>query len=68
MEDILGVKGVYTLSSGKTYEATSSFYENKLEILGFNDTLTHEVKLYTYNRALEFSNPVSVSFNPLESS
>lgn len=68
MEDILGVKGVYTLSTGKTYEAASSFYENKLEIIGFNDTLMHEVKLYTYNRAQELSDPVLVSFKPLESS
>lgn len=67
MEDILGVKGVYTLSSGVRYEASSSFYENKLEILGFNDTLTHEVELYTYNRAQELSNPVKITFNPLES-
>lgn len=67
MEDILGVKGIYKLSSGKTYEASSSFYENKLEILGFNDTLTHEVELYTYNRAQELSNPVKVTFNPMES-
>ena len=67
VEDILGVKGVYTLTTGKTYEASSSFYENKLEILGFNDTLTHEVQLFTYNRAQELSDPVNVSFTPLES-
>lgn len=67
MEDILGVKGVYTLDSGVTYEASSSFYENKLEILGFNDTLAHEVELFTYNRAQELSDPVKITINPLES-
>lgn len=67
VEDILGVKGVYALTTGKTYEASSSFYENKLEILGFNDTLVHEVRLFTYNRAQELSDSVIVSFNPLES-
>jgi hypothetical protein len=67
MEDILGVKGIYKLSTGKTYEATSSFYENKLEILGFNDTLSHVVELFTFNRALELSEPVRVTFNPKES-
>ncbi|NCC91181.1 MAG: DUF4959 domain-containing protein, partial [Spirochaetia bacterium] len=34
VEDILGVKGVYTLSNGQQYEAMASFYENKLEVLG----------------------------------
>lgn len=67
VEDILGVKGLYTLSTGKTYEASASFYENKLEILGFNDTLMHEAELYTCNRAQELSDPVKVSFKPLES-
>lgn len=67
VEDILGVKVIYKLGSGKTYEASSSFYENKLEILGYNDTLSHEVELYTYNRAQELSDPVKVTFTPLES-
>lgn len=67
VEDILGVKGVYTLSNGMQYEATASFYENKLEILGFNDVMSHEVKIYTFNRAEELSDPVSVTFTPLES-
>lgn len=67
MEDILGVKGVYTLSTGVTYEASSSFYENKLEIIGYNDTLSHEVELYTFNRAQELSDPVKITIKPLES-
>ncbi len=67
-EDILGVKAVYTLSTGKTYEATSSFYENKLEIAGYNDVLEHTAKVFVVNRAQEMSDPVEVSFTPLESS
>jgi hypothetical protein len=67
-EDILSVKGVYTLSSGKTYEANTSFYENKLEIAGFNDLLEHTVKVFAMNRAQETSDPVNVTFTPLESS
>ena len=66
-EDILAVKAVYTLSNGKTYEATSSYYENSLTVLGFNDTKEHEVSLYTVNRAQELSDPVKVRFTPLES-
>jgi hypothetical protein len=67
-EDILAVKGVYTLSNGKTYEATTSFYENKLEIAGYNDLLEHTVKIFAVNRAQEMSDPVEVTFTPLESS
>ena len=67
-EDILAVKGVYILSNGKTYEATTSFYENKLEIAGYNDTLEHMAEVFAINRAQETSDPVSVSFTPLESS
>ncbi|MEL7589080.1 MAG: DUF5000 domain-containing lipoprotein [Prolixibacteraceae bacterium] len=67
-EDILSVKGVYTLSSGKTYEANTSFYENKLEIAGYNDQLEHTVTVFAINRAQEKSDPVSVSFTPMESS
>ncbi|GAB6395397.1 MAG: DUF4959 domain-containing protein [Bacteroidales bacterium] len=65
-EDILNVKGVYTLSNGKDYEQTSSFYENKMEILGFNDTNKHQVTLYVVNRAQVVSDPVVVEFTPLE--
>ncbi len=67
-EDILQVKGVYTLSNGKTYEATASFYENKLKIEGYNDVLGHDVKVVAVNRAQEESDPVTVTFTPLESS
>lgn len=67
-EDILAVKGVYTLSDGKVYEATTSFYENKLEVAGYNDTLEHTVEVFAINRAQESSDPVSVTFAPLESS
>lgn len=67
VEDILGVKGVYKITTGQVYEASSSYYENKLEILGYNDTQAHEVELFTYNRAQELSDPVKVTINPLES-
>ncbi len=67
-EDVLTVKGVYTLANGKTYEATTSFYENKLEIAGYNDLNEHQVALYALNRAQVCSDPVSVTFTPLVSS
>lgn len=67
-EDILGVKAVYLLSNNKSYESFASFYENKVLVQGFNDTLKHTIKLYAVNRAQELSDPVEVTINPLESS
>ena len=67
-EDILGVKGVYTLADGKEHEATASFYDNSLLLLGYNDTTQHKAQLYAINRAQELSAPVEVSFRPFESS
>jgi hypothetical protein len=66
-EDILAVKGIYTLTNGKTYEASTSFYENTLEIAGYNDTLEHAVKVMAVNRAGELSDAVEVRFTPLAS-
>lgn len=66
-EDLLAVKCVYTLSDGRENEVMASYYENKLLIQGYNDTLEHTVTLYAVNRAQELSDPVEVKFNPLES-
>ena len=66
-EDLLAVKCVYTLSDGKENEVMASYYENKLLIQGYNDTLEHTAVLYAVNRAQELSDPVEVKFYPLES-
>lgn len=66
-EDLLAVKCVYTLSNGKEYESTASYYENKLLIQGYNDTLEHTATLYAVNRAQELSDPVEIKFHPQES-
>ncbi|MEA4917688.1 DUF5000 domain-containing lipoprotein [Proteiniphilum sp.] len=66
-EDLLAVKGLYTVSNGKEREAIASFYENKLQIQGYHDTLEHSVRLYAINRSMELSDPVEVKFRPLES-
>jgi hypothetical protein len=67
-EDILAVKAVYTISSGRKMEATTSFYDNQLQLVGYNDMLSHEAQLYSINRAQEYSDPEPVMFVPLESS
>ena len=66
-EDLLAVKCIYTLSDGKENEVMASYYENKLLIQGYNDTLEHTAVLYAVNRAQELSDPVEVKFYPLES-
>jgi hypothetical protein len=66
-EDILSVKAVYTLSNGKTMQQDVSYFENKIEILGYNDTNEHTIALYTVNRAQEMSDAKEVKFRPLES-
>jgi len=66
-EDILAVKAVYVLSNGQTCESVSSYYENTLIVLGFNDQQEHQLSLFTVSRAQELSDPVTVRFTPLES-
>lgn len=59
------VKAVYTITTGKQYEATASYYNNTLVVEGFADTLEHEVKLYSVSRSEVLSAPVTVKIKPL---
>lgn len=65
--EVISVKAVYTLSTGKQYEALSSMYNNNLTVMGFNDEQEHEVLLYTVNRAQEVSDPVKCIVKPMVS-
>ncbi|RPE14287.1 DUF4959 domain-containing protein [Chitinophaga lutea] len=65
--DVISVKAVYKITTGKQYEAVSSMYENKVAVMGFNDTENHEVLLYTVNRGQELSEPVKCTIKPLAS-
>ncbi len=67
-EDVLAVKAVFTLQDGKEKEVISSYYQTHLTIKGYNDMESHTARLYVVNRAQELSDPVEVSFVPLESS
>lgn len=60
-EDILAVKAVYTLTNGKETERVASFYENKIKIEGYNDTIPNKANIYVINRAQELSDPVEVT-------
>ncbi|NDV80402.1 DUF5000 domain-containing lipoprotein [Bacteroides sp. 51] len=65
-EDILGVKAVYQLADGKTREVMSSLFNDEVKIEGYVDTAEKRVTLYALNRAMTLSDPVEVSFTPLE--
>jgi len=62
---LLIVKAVYNLSSGKQYEAQTSYYNNSLEVAGFADTEEHEVKVYSVSRSGVLSEPIIVKVKPL---
>ncbi len=65
-QNLLYVKAVYTIATGKTLEAQTSYYNNSLIVDGFADTNEHEVQLYTVSRSNIKSNPVTVKVKPLE--
>ncbi|WP_294347519.1 MULTISPECIES: DUF5000 domain-containing lipoprotein [unclassified Sphingobacterium] len=65
-QDLLYVKAVYQLKSGKEMEVKSSYYNNSLLVEGFADTNPHAIKLYAVNRSEVSSEPIEVSVTPLE--
>ncbi|MDR2472256.1 MAG: DUF4959 domain-containing protein [Tannerella sp.] len=66
-DDLLAVKAVYTVGNGKQREVMASYFIDTLTVEGFTDTGQHEAMLYTVSRSQQLSEPVTVSFTPLES-
>lgn len=66
-EDILGVKAVFQLADGKTREIMSSLFKDQIKIEGYIDQEEKKATLYAINRAMVLSDPVEVTFKPLES-
>ncbi|MCA5005363.1 DUF4959 domain-containing protein [Sphingobacterium bovistauri] len=64
--NLMYVKAVYTINTGKEIEVKSSIYKDTIEVLGFADTKEHEVKLYAVSRNEVLSDPVVVKVQPLE--
>jgi hypothetical protein len=64
-EDVLYVKAEYSLNDGEKREVRASLYVDSLEIIGFGDTLAHQVQLIAVDRSKNESNPVSVTIKPL---
>lgn len=63
---LMAVKAIYTVN-GKEREVVASSYENKLKIVGFNDTEKHTASIYVVSRSMELSDPVNVEFIPEKS-
>lgn len=59
------VKAVYTIN-GQERETIASEFTNTLSVLGFPDTLEHEIKLYSVSKGEQVTNsPVTVKVKPL---
>lgn len=59
------VKAVYEIQPGVFREAKSSYYKDTLTLVGFGDTLDHEVSIYSVGRNEKVSEPLSVVVKPL---
>lgn len=66
-EDLHYVEAAYTNSQGAEVFKVASYYENTIEIDGFNDTLEHSATLYAIDRSRNRSEGAEVLFNPLVS-
>lgn len=59
------VKAEYEIQPGVFREAKSSYYTDTLELVGYGDTLSHEVKIYSVGRNEKESEPLSLNVKPL---
>ncbi|TJZ60497.1 DUF4959 domain-containing protein [Sphingobacterium olei] len=66
-QDLLYVKAVYTLATGRKMEVKSSYYNNWLLVEGFANEGEYDVQLFAVNRSETASEPVLVKIHPLES-
>ena len=64
--NLMYVKAVYTINTGKEIEVKSSIYRDTIEVFGFADTQEHEVKLFAVSRNEVLSDPIVVKVQPLE--
>ena len=63
--NIYYVKAVYEIQPGVFREAKSSIYIDTLALVGYGDTLSHEVKIYSVGKNEKVSEPISISISPL---
>jgi len=63
--NLLYVKAVYEIQPDVFREAKSSVFKDTLKLVGFGDTDSHDVQIYSVGRNEMTSEAVSVTFNPL---
>ena len=66
-KDLMMVQAVYTTTDGEQKTSIASKYQNQITLTGYNDTDEHDVVLYAMNVAMQASDPVSRTFQPLKS-
>lgn len=59
------VKAVYEIQPGVFRDAKSSFFRDTLDLVGFGDTLTHRVEIFSVGRNEKMSAPIPVNVKPL---
>jgi hypothetical protein len=64
-KDLLYVKAVYTSNKGVEAEVKTSVFNNKIQILGFNDMTEKTIRLYAVDRSENISEPVLIKGIPL---
>lgn len=55
----------YEIQAGVVREAKASYYIDTLQLVGFGDTLVHEVKIYSVGKNEKKSEPLSIKITPL---
>lgn len=65
-KDILGVQVAYKLPSGEDSFLNASLYKNSIDIVGLLEVKETTVKVITTDQGGNESEPVSISFTPLE--
>ncbi|MDO6435684.1 DUF5000 domain-containing lipoprotein [Flavitalea sp. BT771] len=63
-DGLLYVLATFDRSPGDVQQVKASYYNNSLQVLGFPDTLPHQVSLYAVTRGEVKSDPVVVTVNP----
>lgn len=63
--NLLYVKAIYEIQPSVFREAKSSYYSNTLELIGYGDTLSHPVTIYSVGKNNKESAPIHVEVKPL---
>ncbi len=59
------IKAVYEIQPNVFREARASIYSDTLELVGYGDTLSHTVRVYSVGKNNKESQPIEATFQPL---